>query len=517
MTFAYVRTQSKAPTTRERSFQGPTAHEGTAYKNPDPEKQGEDTIEKSVADKPGSADSQIDKLARNQNHDPTTTSRRSLRQALEAIPPKLFAEVAAQVQSGRSPGRSCEAFSARTLLSWAESPEGAGLETLKQVLARVINQHLALAQVSIQFVSSASESASAQTAEPFTLELVNVFVRHLRKELGDPSIEVAFFKQGSPNTILRGSPTGLKQLAAQFHSGQLEALEIPTVVPAVRSVKLLREMPLAEIQEKSLLVKALRVREQFLTTSGLRERMRARARANALLRVRELTLARTLLRDLQQSQQADAQVTFELRGDWGEDWEIAQESAYSIDLEIDLAHGMALQRALARALLRTRNAAIARYIRLARWLAHPYLKARRRHWSAALSRKRSARSLSLRLGLEQAIAPLLAFTLGKALRLSMSRALSLTPSEPPLNLARADLQNANLGNLNLVEADLSGANLIGADLSGADLTGADLTGAVFGNNLGLEPLDISELQQRGARLSVHAGLEGYRSGALHGL
>ncbi|MFN5513929.1 MAG: pentapeptide repeat-containing protein [Cyanobacteriota bacterium] len=66
------------------------------------------------------------------------------------------------------------------------------------------------------------------------------------------------------------------------------------------------------------------------------------------------------------------------------------------------------------------------------------------------------------------------------------------------NLRGANCHKSSLALANLIGADLRGANLVGAALQQANLSGALVEGARLGDNAGLTPAMVENLQERGA-------------------
>lgn len=416
--------------------------------------------------------------------------QRHLRQALSALPAEHFEEAAASLgflnpaSSWRAQHRRHAASSdqrAKTLLSWAKGPKGPGVKTVEQ----------AIAQVTAKYATEYDTGAKAvlifavtHSSHGITNPTINAFVAYLREKTEDRSIEIDGFEKSPLKLTLKGAENRLERLQDLFELGKLKYAPLPPI----ETVHLLDKNMLDS--RKALLVKALRLRNQALAPYRQHLRADARSRANALARVRHLTLARVLIRDL--TRRPSHALTLMLHSDASRaDRALARLSARDINSEIDISRTIALIRALNSALSRTRNHKIARAIRSARQVAGLYTHTRFSNFS---------------FGINRAIAFVLFSTVSHALSLSLQRTRDLASVTSNLNLAKADLRGASLINLNLIEVNLTRADLTGADLTGADLTGAKVTGTLFGDNLGMTAEQQQKLQRNGAIFQNSTGL-----------
>lgn len=374
----------------------------------------------------------------------SATDRLILVQTLNALPSAQFEEllIALNPPNGNIPDNTApQANRSAALFQWVESPIGPGLRELEIILGMIV---AAKSQTSPDFLSFAISG----TISSKTVAEVKAIVELLRKKIGDNSIDVVFFKEGSINIILSGAPEGLQKLKELFEAGELKDLEIPTV-ESVHYVDNKTDT------RKARLIEILKIESKSSPP-----------------------VAHDLASDLYQA--------IKRASDLGR----ASASDRASDLASDLAS------ALDHALNRTSN-----YIRTLYNSLSLDLIPHRGLNPALIDASNRARARSLTFGLD--------LNLYISHDLDRARALvSLIDYKHQLNLREIDLSNTNFGNIDLRQADLTNVDFTRANLAGAILTGANLTGTnftetnvtetVFGENLGLTESNKLNLQKCGA-------------------
>lgn len=426
----------------------------------------------------------------------SAADRLRLIQTLNALPSAQFEELvfAIQLPQSNSPGDSATRSShSKALLTWVESPIGPGLPELESLLSKIIATEAKTSEEYLSFAIS-GKIHSKTTAE------VRAIVELLRKKTGDRSIDVAFFREGSINVLLSGSPKGLKKLQELFESGELENIDTQTV-EAVHCVDIN-----TTDARKTRFVQLLRLTSNSTIFA-------------ILARVRSQTIVNTLNRIINRN--SDSAINRDL----------GRIIARAIDLDraINYAINLASDRAFQSAQKRAHNIALATVSALATELTSNRDYDNARHASALASN--IARNSDINIALVTALISDLTRDQDRAMASAVELAINIiydlasainlvsTPDkriQHQLSLKRADLVNANLRNIdlrqaNLTEADLSGADLTGAILIGAILantvlTGAILTRTVFGENEGLTDTDKLDFQRRGAIFQEPPGL-----------
>ena len=413
----------------------------------------------------------------------STVERLRLIQTLNALPSAQFEEllVGLNPPNGNIPCDTApQAKRSAALLEWVESPIGPGIPELEAVLGMIIAAESQTAQEFLSFAISGTINSKTKAE-------VQAFVKLLRKKTGDDSIDVAFFKEGSINMMLTGSPEGLKKLKELFESGELSEIEGKSV-NAVRYV----DNNTSEARKVRLL-QALRLNNKGTLASAL-----ALARDLARAIVRDLAIARDLAR----------------ASDLARDLASAIDRAIDLDRAIarDLDRASALDRAIDRDLALARAIARARDSDRARARAIVRAIDRARALVSAIDRDSDlASARDLASALVSAIDRAPDRDLDRAIVRAIVRAIdrdSARDSDQQLNLKGADFTNTNLRDIDLSHTKLSETNFTGADLTGANFTGADLTGtiftdadvtrAIFGENEGLTDAHKIDLQKRGA-------------------
>ena len=368
----------------------------------------------------------------------SAADRLILIQTLNALPSAQFEELvfALHPPKGNIPNNPAPQSSRCTaLLEWLESPIGPGIQTLEELLGKVIATTSQTAEKFIAFSISGKSDIS-------TISEVQAFVALLRKKTGDNSIDVAFFREGSIKMMLSGSPEGLRKLQELFESGELDKIG-EKVVQSVHYVDShstdARKTRLVEILKLKSERTYLRVNQNksaiasFTAASVGNHRISkkeqfARARARA----------RALAPKLQQAIRNDRARALPLALELVDILELATDGAMSLEYE-------------------TFNSCI---------------RARARARAMALKLE-NAMDLDHQLNLEYAD-------------------LSDT------NLRNVNFRKANLTEVNFSGADLTQADLTRANLTGSRFTGAILTKTVFGENSGITDREKRQFQNLGA-------------------
>jgi hypothetical protein len=326
--------------------------------------------------------------------------RLCLIQTINALPQTQFDELVFALNPPKgvvASSTAAQGTRSKDLLDWLEGSSGPGLAAADEVLQVLIPKATKTAPQPVAFVMMGRMG----DLTPGELEAI---AELLRQKTGDPSIALAFSREGSIKLILNGSPEGLTKLQELFEAGELEQLNIPSVeavAPADSSTQDAR---------KTRLIQALRL---------------SYGRVNRNL---DLTLANNL-----GSASASALVS-----------DLASYRVYDIDSARDLAYD--LERA--RDLVNARNFTSDRDID--------------RDLAGTLGR---AMARANHLADDLARASELVRDLGRDLDLVFTHINDLVRARD-LNLSNADLSGANLRDLDLVGANLTNADLTKADVTG---------------------------------------------------
>ncbi|MEO0647354.1 MAG: pentapeptide repeat-containing protein [Cyanobacteria bacterium J06650_10] len=189
----------------------------------------------------------------------SSEERLVLIQTLNALPTPQFNELVFALGLPRSnmpEDGASRSSQSKAILEWAESPIGKGLDAVELLLSKFISENIKESPECISFIIRGSLRTSTQKD-------IQHVVYILRQITGDDSINVVFSQEGSINLVLSGSSRGLQKLQELYASGELESLDISSVenVEWVGS-----DAPEAR---KALLIKSLRLREQFLSFANV--------------------------------------------------------------------------------------------------------------------------------------------------------------------------------------------------------------------------------------------------------
>lgn len=361
---------------------------------------------------------------------------------------------------------------AQAILEWVESPMGPGFLELERMLGKMLAHGSPVAKEFIGF-------AIPRDINRFTTAEIQPFVQFLRRQTGDNSIDVAFFREDGLKLILSGSPEALARLASLetvFDSNSLK----PRNTCSAKTVYRVHDN--TTDARKARLVQALRLRTQFLLNTRAFERERM---------LQNLERALDLERSLQLNRNAALKHS-ERALDLERALKFVRKRALQRERNRTLRISVLIASVAALGIILTGSGAMFWAVAIASGLAiaiATVVSSLLNHLEDALEFDHESalehlqHALALKTGLEPGSERVVDY-----IQRTLELAISLDPLGDMLDLQGADLRGCNLRNIDLRRTDLRDV----------DFTDADVSGTIFGDNRGVAERDHSNLQRRGA-------------------